>query len=60
MGMYSEYTGKTYNLKQTDKKEEIKGVFDSIARAKTWEGLYGGKADRLSYNFVSRQRAVKN
>lgn len=40
-------------------KESVKGVFDALAEKKAWEGLYSGKIDRLSYNFVTRQRAVE-
>ena len=41
-------------------KENVTQVFDSLASARAWEGLYRGSVDRLSYNFVTRQRAVEN
>lgn len=41
-------------------KSDVIGVFDSLASKKAWEGLYAGRVDRLSYNFVTRQRAVED
>lgn len=40
-------------------KTNVVEVFDSLAAKKAWEGLYSGNLDRLSYNFVTRQRAVE-
>lgn len=40
-------------------KEDVTRVFDNIASKISWEKLYLGKIDRISYNFTSRQRAVE-
>ena len=40
-------------------KDEIIQVFDSIASRMSWEKLYSGQVDRISYNFITRQRAVE-
>jgi len=40
-------------------KESVTKVFDSLASTRAWESLYRGSVDRLSYNFVTRQRAVE-
>lgn len=40
-------------------KEEITEVFDSLASEFSWEKLYSGQVDRVSYNFITRQRAVE-
>lgn len=40
-------------------KQEVARVFDDIASKTSWERLYQGKPDRISYNFASRQRAVE-
>lgn len=50
-------TDKKANVK--DRKQEITQVFDNIASKTSWEKLYLGKIDRISYNFASRQRAVE-
>ena len=42
-----------------NQKEEIILVFDSIASNTSWERLYSSKMDRISYNFITRQRAVE-
>jgi ubiquinone/menaquinone biosynthesis C-methylase UbiE len=39
--------------------DDVVRVFDSLASQRAWENLYSRKIDRLSYNFVSRQRAVE-
>lgn len=41
------------------RKQEVTQVFDEIASKSSWERLYRGKIDRISYNFASRQRAVE-
>lgn len=43
----------------SNQKEEIAQVFDSLASKSSWEKLYSGQIDRISYNFVTRQRAVE-
>lgn len=43
----------------TQQKDEIIQIFDSIASRTSWERLYIGTIDRISYNFVTRQRAVE-
>ena len=40
-------------------KRAIIDVFDNIADQCSWEQLYAGKLNRVSYNFVARQRAVE-
>ncbi len=40
-------------------KQQVAAVFDDIAAARSWESLYEGRPDRISYNFVTRQRAVE-
>lgn len=40
-------------------KENVIKVFDNIASRGSWEELYSGHIDRVTYNFVSRQRAVE-
>lgn len=40
-------------------KQEVIDVFDDIAAKRSWEELYSGKLDRVSYNFMARQRAVE-
>ena len=47
-------------MKKLKTKEEVMEVFDSIADRKSWENLYQGKMDRLTYNFVSRQKSVEH
>lgn len=42
-----------------DRKQGVAQVFDNIALKSSWEKLYQGKIDRISYNFASRQRAVE-
>ncbi|MDD5069932.1 MAG: methyltransferase domain-containing protein [Candidatus Omnitrophica bacterium] len=42
-----------------NQKEKVTQVFDDIALKSSWESLYSGKIDRISYNFVTRQRAVE-
>lgn len=42
-----------------NQKEDVIRVFDNLALEYSWERLYSGKVDRLSYNFVIRQRIVK-
>jgi ubiquinone/menaquinone biosynthesis C-methylase UbiE len=41
-------------------KENVTAVFDSLASTKAWESLYKRSMDRVSYNFVTRQRTVEN
>lgn len=40
-------------------KQEVRKVFDRIANREDWERLYAGAPNRLTYNFISRQRAVE-
>lgn len=40
-------------------KKSVIDVFDDIAGNRSWEKLYSGKLDRVSYNFMARQRAVE-
>lgn len=40
-------------------KEEIAQVFDGIASEFSWEKLYSEGVNRISYNFITRQRAVE-
>lgn len=40
-------------------KENVLEVFDNIASRGSWEELYSGHIDRVTYNFMSRQRAVE-
>ena len=42
-----------------DRKHEVTQVFDNIASKSSWEKLYLGRIDRVSYNFASRQRTVE-
>ena len=40
-------------------KENVIEVFDNIASKGSWEELYSGHIDRVTYNFISRQRTVE-
>jgi ubiquinone/menaquinone biosynthesis C-methylase UbiE len=41
------------------RKQAVREVFDRIANREDWERLYAGTPNRLTYNFISRQRAVE-
>lgn len=40
-------------------KKSVTDVFDNIAKSQSWESLYLGKPNRLTYNFISRHNEIE-